>query len=170
MTAALVTAANWVLAEAAACLDDTSKDIETAAAPTMRRIHFGEIGSVVWDNCCEGRAGTVGGQLTASVGRITAAPRRDGTSWQPRCAGGWELPVTIQVLRCAVPISAKGVVDWSALDVDAGERLDEALALSCHFGSLFGGVDGYEGTVNAMSTIEEGSCRAVRVELTVHLL
>lgn len=170
MSGPLVSTANWALAEAAACLDDTGKAIETAAAPTMRRIHFGEVDSVIWDNCCEGRGAVIGGQLTASVGRITAAPRRDGTSWQPRCAGGWELPVTIQVLRCAVPISAKGVVDWVALDDDAVARLDEALALSCHFGGLFGGIDGYEGTVNAMSTREDGSCRAVRVEMTVHLL
>lgn len=163
MNTAFSTAANWVLDQVVTALSDEDVVAVLGPAPTRVRIHWGANQTVPWDYCCDD-----GGQLTVAVGKITPMPRRDGLAVQPSCAGGWSLPMTVQVLRCGPKIKKDGTIDWAEADADYEARLDEALTIACYLLGQFGGT--YEGRIDSMDTDAETTCRAVQIGLTVHLL
>lgn len=167
---------DWCLTQVVSALaTQEARDEGVLPSPTKRRVHFGGIEEVARDQCCgKAKEGHQPGQVVAAIGRsypsAAGFPAAVAGPHRPSHPSSWAVPVIIEIARCTPTLSDKGTIDWEAFEADNEVRLREALRVVCHFQAVMGrGIDNPEGYIVAMSADEDSGCKAVRIELMLHL-
>lgn len=172
MTSALEEAANWVLDNAIVALTppDPPGDSTLPGPPDVkaRRVHFGagDGGQIPFDRCCDG------GQLVVLVGTVRPTVSFPRPLTDPvTCAVSWMVPVAVEIARCFPTPNNRGTLDYIEAQAKTELRLDEAMALACHFASVSTRrqAAGYQLVIQGVNAKEDGGCMAVRLAMMLHL-
>lgn len=155
--------AEWLLGVAAAALDKGP-----TGAPHLTYVSFSP---AAWDNCCEGRAGKPGGQLTAWFGNVVPTVNFPQPILTPRpCDTPYAVPVTIELVRCAPSIDDSGNLTLDKLTGPLHELMDDGWrilrAIQCAYDE-----GPWGGIVTGMTPLpEQGGCHGLTVSTTTHLI
>lgn len=156
--------ASWVLTEAATGLDEAEG---VPDAPAAKRVHFGLVDTIAWDNIC------AGGQLVAAVEPFYPSARFPSPIGDvEKGASLWVVPVTLELVRC-IPQNAR-LTDDRALpktsDVETFHvgLIDQAWLLACRFDRLLRHAP-HTGYIRNVSTFIQGDGAALRVALQLQV-